>query len=180
MYIGNGVRFTGARFLGNANFVVTDFRSIVSFADTGFAGELRFEKPDEAGLVSLGARFYNDVVFDRARFAGLAHFTEVEFRAGVSFDGARFASETSFEHVAFNRWADRETRFDNTWFAGTTGFGRASFRLPDSTRFDGARFTEGPEIFANTTLSPAPSTAEFGVTFSGEEIDTEFAVPAAQ
>ncbi|TAE33622.1 MAG: hypothetical protein EAY65_04435 [Alphaproteobacteria bacterium] len=92
----DSVYFDGARFVGNANFLRTQFVSNVSFSETSFQDEAWFG----------GVQFYSQVLFKRTRFCNEAYFNQAKFHWVVKFKKAHFYSFGTFVYSTFAYDAD--------------------------------------------------------------------------
>ncbi|MEZ3117336.1 potassium channel family protein [Halobaculum sp. MBLA0147] len=149
--------FTGARFVGEANFRQTTF-GYVHFEECVFEERARFEE----------ALFDGDAEFTDAEFAAAADFDEITVEEDAAFDAVAFDGPTHFRGATFTggqRTLEDDTTFAETTFADEALFEAARFRFAtfadahfesrvdftdaafdDDARFDRARFG-GPAVF---------------------------------
>ena len=98
----NGSDFSGAAFVGDANFTRAVFNQDMRFSDVTFMGTADFSN---------------------ARFAGDAFFRWVAFNANADFREASFGGHTDFRDTTFAA----DAGFSGASFEGNAGFFRSSF-----------------------------------------------------
>jgi len=145
------VTFTGARFIGTADFRRAVFSATVSFSEAQFEGIALFEK----------AKFLDDSDFNDVTFAKFASFDKAHFARLVGFMRCHFMDQADFESVRFDEGAvfnytefEGRTRFVDTKF--TTGCSLGDTEFKGVAIFNGSFLGSGwPFLSASFTQKPA-------------------------
>ncbi|OPY46126.1 MAG: hypothetical protein A4E46_01018 [Methanosaeta sp. PtaU1.Bin016] len=139
--------FDGAKFLGFASFVDSQFDKDSSFNDVEFRDvDFNYSKFGGYSFFSaalfLGNASFSDVGFlgaadfSSAKFSREANFIRSRFDDGASFSGAFFGGPTKFGLSRFQGLCS----FGDVTFAGEANFGLA--RFSDAAYFSGAQFQD--------------------------------------
>lgn len=166
------VVFDGAKFLGSASFVDSQFDKDSSFNGVDFRDvDFNYSKFRGYSFFSeahfLGNASFSDVAFlgtadfSSAKFDKEANFIRSRFDEGVSFSDAFFGGLTRFGLSRFQGLCS----FGDVVFAGEANFGLA--RFSDAAYFSGAQFQD-TAIFGLTKFEDIASFQ--GASFAGDLI----------
>lgn len=153
------VKFSWAKFLGEAHFGAVIFEKEVNFNSVIFGGVTTFE-----GSIFRESATFRGVVFEsQSRFRGAVFESAVDFALGcfkgkASFPHARFEGPVGFQEVSF----ESQSVFESTQFLDRAYYLAAKFA--GRARFRNATFSRSVD-FSDANLS---SSADFGnATFNG-------------
>ncbi len=163
-----GSDFSGAAFMGDANFTRAVFDQDARFSDVTFMGTADFSNACFAGDAFFRwAAFNANADFREASFGGHADFHDTAFAEDAGFSGASFEGSAGFFRSSFGGNAS----FFRTDFAGVAEFREAVFEghagFNAATFYDDAHFSratfEGLAGFRDVTFKAG---AEFyGASF---------------